>query len=118
NNMRFFLHARPELRRLEDLRGQRVAITRLGSGIHLATTIVLERAGLDPVRDVQLIQSGAADAPLAALVGGAADAGMVADPINFFAERQGFPQLATLTDYRVPFSQGALAVRRSTLESS
>jgi NitT/TauT family transport system substrate-binding protein len=117
NLMRFFLHARPEIRRVEDLRGQRVAITRLGSGIHLATTIVLERAGLDPNRDVILLQTGASDAPLTALVSGAADAGMMADPTNFFAERQGFPQLVSLTDYQIPFSQGALAVSRGTLES-
>jgi NitT/TauT family transport system substrate-binding protein len=117
NLMRFFLHARPEIRQVEDLRGQRVAITRLGSGIHLATTIVLERAGFEANRDVTLIQTGASDAPLTALIGGAADAGMMADPTNFFAARQGFPQLVSLTDYRIPFSQGALAVSRSTLDS-
>lgn len=117
NMMRFFLHARPELRRIEDLRDQRVAITRLGSGIHLATTIVLRQAGLDPGRDVVLVQMGTADGPLTALLTGAADAGMMADPTNFFAERQGFPQLASLTDYRVPFAQGSLSVRRPTLEA-
>jgi NitT/TauT family transport system substrate-binding protein len=115
NRLRFFLHAPPDIQRVEDLRDKRVAITRLGSGIHLATQVVLERAGLEPGRDVQLAQAGTGDAALAALVSGGVDAAMLALPINLLAERQGFPQLVDLKGYGIPYSQGALAVTRSTL---
>jgi NitT/TauT family transport system substrate-binding protein len=117
NLMRFYLNARPEIRRVEDLRDKRIAITRLGSGVHLATQIVLEKAGLEAGRDAQLIQAGAADSQLSALVSGAADAATFALPTNLIAERQGYPQLADLKNYRVPYMQGALAVTRPTLQA-
>jgi NitT/TauT family transport system substrate-binding protein len=117
NLMRFYLNARPEIRRVEDLRDKRIAITRLGSGVHLATQIVLEKAGLEAGRDAQLLQAGAADSQLSALVSGAADAATFALPTNLIAERQGYPQLADLKAYRVPYMQGALAVTRPTLEA-
>ncbi len=115
NMMRFFLHARPDIRRVEDLRDKRVAITRLGSGIHLATQTVLERAGLEPGRDVALIQAGTTSAALSALASGQLDAAMLAVPDNLLAERNGFPLLVDLKDYRLPYSQGSLAVTRTTL---
>jgi NitT/TauT family transport system substrate-binding protein len=117
NMMRFFLHARPDIQNIESLRGKRVAITRLGSGIHLATSIVLQRAGLEAGRDVQLAQAGTVDAALTALVSGGVEAAMLSLPTNLLAERQGFPLLADLKGYRVPYMQGALAVTRSTLET-
>src|SRR5438309_723727 len=68
--MHFMLQARPEIRRVEDLRDKRVAITRLGSGVHLATMVTLSKAGLEAGRDVLLVQAGGVDQVLGALVGG------------------------------------------------
>jgi ABC-type nitrate/sulfonate/bicarbonate transport system substrate-binding protein len=113
--MHFMLHAQPTIRRVEDLRDKRVAITRLGSGIHLATTIVLERAGLEAGRDTALVQAGAVDQALAALASGSVEAAMLAPPFDLFAEREGFPLLVDTKSYRIPYMQGALAVRRGVL---
>ncbi len=116
NMMRFFLHAQPEIRRVEDLRGKRVVITRLGSGIHLATFKVLEQAGLDPGRDTAIIQAGTVNNALSALASDQVEAAMLSAPTNILAERQGFPLLVDLKDFHIPYSQGALAVTRTTLE--
>jgi NitT/TauT family transport system substrate-binding protein len=115
NMMRFYLHAKPEVRRVEDLRGKQAAITRLGSGVHLAMETVLERAGLEPGRDVALVQTGTSGAAVTALATGQFDAAMLAAPDNLHAERQGFPLLADLKDYRVPYSQGSLSTTRAML---
>ncbi|HLH25347.1 MAG TPA: ABC transporter substrate-binding protein [Chloroflexota bacterium] len=113
--MHFMLHARPDIRRVEDLRDKRVAITRLGSGVHLATTVTLAKAGLEAGRDVLLVQAGGVDQVLGALVGGSVEAGMLALPFNFLAEREGYPQVVDVRDYAIPYMQGSLAVTRSTL---
>jgi hypothetical protein len=42
---------------------------------------------------------------------------MLALPTNLIAQREGFPQLADLKDYRIPYTQGALAVTRTTLDT-
>ncbi|HZS00866.1 MAG TPA: ABC transporter substrate-binding protein [Chloroflexota bacterium] len=115
--MHFMLQARPDIRRVEDLRDKRVAITRLGSGIHLATTVTLAKAGLEAGRDVLLVQAGGVDQVLGALVGGSVEAGMLALPFNFLAERQGFPQLVDVRDYQIPYMQGSLAVTKATLDA-
>ena len=116
NMMRFFLQTRPEIRRVEDLRNKRVAITRLGSGVHLATIKVLEQAGLDPGRDTALIQAGTVNNALSALASDQVEAAMLSTPTNILAERQGFPLLVDVKDLHIPYSQGALAVTRTTLE--
>jgi NitT/TauT family transport system substrate-binding protein len=115
NIMSFLLHARPEIRRVEDLRDKRLAITRLGSGIHLASQMVLRQAGLEAGRDVALVQAGTTDAALTALISGAADAALMSAPTNILAEREGFPQLADLKDFHFPYSQTAVVVTRGTL---
>ncbi|SRR5579885_2026281 len=116
NMMRFFLDAQPAIKSVEDLRGKRVAITRLGSGVHLATVKVLEGAGLDPGRDTAIIQAGTVNNELSALTSQQVEAAMLSAPTNILAERQGFPLLVDMKDYHIPYSQGALAVTRSTLD--
>jgi ABC-type nitrate/sulfonate/bicarbonate transport system substrate-binding protein len=117
NEMRYFLHARPEIRRIEDLRGQRIGITRRGAGIDMATRIFLERAGLSYERDATIIQLGTARDQINGLVAGAVDAAVVAVPTNFQAERLGFPKVADTKQYHVPFPTNVLAVRRDFLAS-
>ena len=117
NEMRYFLHARPEIRRIEDLRGQRIGITRRGAGIDMATRIFLERAGLSYERDATIIQLGTARDQVNGLVAGAVEAAVVAVPTNFLAERLGFPRGADTKEYHVPFPTNVLAVRRELLAS-
>jgi NitT/TauT family transport system substrate-binding protein len=117
NRLRFYLHAQPDLRRVEDLRDKRVAITRLGSGNHLSAQITLARAGLTAGRDVQLLQAGAADALLTALLNGNADGAMLGSAQHFIARRQGYPLLVDTADYQIPYMQTSLAVTRASLAS-
>src|SRR5581483_6230144 len=115
NEMRFFVHAQPDIRRIEDLRGKSLGITRRGSGINLAADIVLDKAGLEPGSDVALQELGTVQNEYGALTSGQVAALILSAPTNILAARQGYPQIADLKDYHVPYSQGALAVTRSTL---
>jgi NitT/TauT family transport system substrate-binding protein len=115
NEMRFFVHAQPDIRRVEDLRGKQLGITRRGSGINLAADIVLDKAGLEPGSDVALQELGTVQNEYSALTSGQVAAVILSAPSNILAERQGYPQIADLKNYHVPYSQGALAVTRSTL---
>jgi NitT/TauT family transport system substrate-binding protein len=117
NRLRFYLHTQPDIRRVEDLRDKRVAITRLGSGNHLSAQISLGRAGLTAGRDVQLLQAGAVDALLTALLNGSADGGMLGSAQHFIARQQGYPILVDTGEYQIPYMQTSLAVTRGTLAS-
>jgi ABC-type nitrate/sulfonate/bicarbonate transport system substrate-binding protein len=115
NEMRFFVHAQPDIRRIEDLRGKQLGITRRGSGVNLAADIVLDAAGLEPGSDVALQELGTVQNEFSALTSGQIAAVILSAPSNILAARQGYPQIADLKDYHVPYSQGALAVTRHTL---
>src|SRR5256885_5113022 len=58
NTVPFQLWARPELSQLKDLKGKLIANTPAGTSLNLATSILLMRAGLDPMKDVKLITVG------------------------------------------------------------
>jgi len=109
------LHARPDIRRVEDLRDKRISITRLGSGGAMVTEILLQRAGLVAGRDATLVQSGTVENQIAALVGNAVDAATVGVPATFVAEREGFPLLADGYESRIPSMHGVVAVTRPYL---
>jgi ABC-type nitrate/sulfonate/bicarbonate transport system substrate-binding protein len=118
NYMPFLLHARPEIRRVEDLRGQRLAVTRFGGGISMAAHLLVQRAGLTPGPDVTMIQAGTAENQVNGMLAGAFEAAMVDLPANFVLEREGYPLLANVYDARIPSMHGVVAVTRPYLEQN
>ena len=51
------LITRPEIKRPEDLKGKRIAISRFGSASDYATQLALEKLNVNP-KDVSIIQAG------------------------------------------------------------
>src|SRR5581483_11399068 len=70
NQLSFFVHAQPDVRRIEDLRGKQLGITRRGSGVNLAADVVLDKAGLEPGPDVALQELGTVQNEFGALTSG------------------------------------------------
>ncbi len=50
--------AKPEITKLEQLRGKRVGVTRIGSNTHFFSVQVFRRAGMNPDKDFTFIQTG------------------------------------------------------------
>jgi ABC-type nitrate/sulfonate/bicarbonate transport system substrate-binding protein len=118
NEMRYFLHARPDIRRVEDLQGKRIGITRRGGAISLAVEILLNKHGLKAGQDAAVIELGTAANQVSGLVAGAVDAAVVALPTNLIAEREGFPLLEDTKQHNVAFLANAIAVRRPYLTAN
>jgi NitT/TauT family transport system substrate-binding protein len=116
--MDFTLYARPEIRRVEDLKGKRLGVTRFGGGLHLAALIILERHGLDPERDVALSQLGGTPEIFAALSGGAVDAGMFTSPEIFLADDQGYTRLKASLDYQIPYTMAGTGASQRFLREN
>ena len=60
--------AAPEITSVKQLKGKRIAVSRFGSGSHILTNLVLKQAGLDPQKDVTVLQIGNSAARLAAIM--------------------------------------------------
>jgi len=107
--------ARQEIKRPEDLKGKKIGINRIGSNPHYFAVQALRQKGLDPAKDVQLIQSGGSPETLAALVSGALDAATLNPPADTQAISQGFHYVIYGADQRVPYVATAFVTLRPVL---
>ena len=54
----FYIVVQPEIKSLQDLRGKPVGVTRFGSSTDFTMRYILKKAGLEPDKDVPLLQMG------------------------------------------------------------
>lgn len=54
----FYLAVRPEINSIQDLKGRPVGVTRFGSSTDFTMRFLLRRAGLEPQKDVPILQMG------------------------------------------------------------
>jgi len=107
--------AGPEIKRPEDLKGKKIGINRIGSNPHYFAVQALRQKGLDPTKDVQLIQSGGSPETLAALISGNLQAAALNPPADTQALAQGFHYVIYGPDQRVPYVATAFVTRRQVL---
>jgi NitT/TauT family transport system substrate-binding protein len=112
------LLVRPEIKRPEDLKGKRVAISRFGSASDYATQVALEKIGVNP-KEVTVVQVGGNLTRYAALMNGTIHATLLAEPLTTMGIRQHkMNSLIDLAESGVPFPQNCFIVRRSYLEAN
>ena len=60
----------PAIQKPEDLKGKSIGISRFGTSIDTAARIAIQHYGLEPIKDVSLVQVGAVSSAVASLRGG------------------------------------------------
>src|SRR4051794_13134471 len=84
---------KPEIKRVEDLRGKKVGVTTFGSLTDFLVRHILRKKGLNPDRDITLIQIGGDPERIGALKQGAIDAASLSFPGYGIAMKIGYPML-------------------------
>ena len=110
------LLVKPEIKRPEDLRGKRLAISTFGSLGDFLNRHIIKKYGMEPGRDVILITIGNTPERIQALVSGGVDAADLNYPADAQAERLGFK---VLWDAKQEVSYPSMSVvtrRKSVLE--
>src|SRR5262245_25527002 len=115
NRFNYVMVTLPELLKPADLKGKTLAISRLGSGDEFATREALRRWGLDPDKDVRLLQVGLTLARLAALQGRHVHGSLLSPPQIVEVQRMGLNVLADLTDLDVEYAHYTLATKGSLI---
>jgi len=118
SDMRYFLEARPDIQRVEDLRGKKIGITRRGGAIDVAAHLLLEKHGMTYGSDVAIIELGTAQNQIQGLSAGVVDAAIVALPTNLMAEREGAHLVEDTKQHGIKFPTNVIAVRRGYLQSN
>lgn len=84
------LLVRPEIRKPEDLRGKKLAVSGFGSLADFLERYIIKKYGLEPGRDVIILAIGTQPDRLQALATGVVDAADLSHPADVQAERKGF----------------------------
>jgi NitT/TauT family transport system substrate-binding protein len=93
---RHHLISRPEIKDVKDLKGKTVGITSFGSTSDFILRIILEKNGLDPNKDVSIVQTGGQPEGMAAMVGGKIYAQRMSFPLHLKAIQLGMRELVDL----------------------
>ena len=108
--------ADPKITKPTELKGTRMAIDRLGDYSDFRARKVLEMFGLEPQKDVFLLQIGGQTARFAALKSGQVQSTFVAAPLTLVARKAGFRSLVDLADLGFPSTSASLVIMKSTAD--
>jgi ABC-type nitrate/sulfonate/bicarbonate transport system substrate-binding protein len=95
----FHMMARPEIKRIQDLKGKAVAVTAIAATDALGARAMAKAAGMNAEQDLVIVASGNTANAFAALQGGAVAAALLSIPFNFKAEELGYRSLGNVADY-------------------
>jgi ABC-type nitrate/sulfonate/bicarbonate transport system substrate-binding protein len=95
----FHMMVRPEIKRIQDLKGKAVAVTALAATDAVGARVMAKTAGLNPDQDLVFVASGSTANAFAALQGGAVAAALLSIPFNFKGEEMGYRSVGNVADY-------------------
>lgn len=115
NKAGFWVYSNPAITDVSGLRGKRFGVTRFGGALDFISRYFLKNSGLDPRKDVSMIQVGSTPDIVVALAGRSIDAGTLSLPSNLQAKKLGFRELADLTDVGASYPSAGLTARKQFL---
>jgi NitT/TauT family transport system substrate-binding protein len=102
-NMPFFdWYAQSKFKSIAQTKGGRYAVSKYGSLTDSLTRYALRSAGLDPDKDVNILQLGGSTQSLAAMEAGQIDASILSSPQTYMAADKGFVKLMSQRDQIAP----------------
>src|ERR1044071_9907211 len=111
----YWLMSKAEIKTAEQLKGGSVAIATFGGLSDGMARIALQKLGLNPVKDITLIQIGTIPERLSALDSGKVQAAMLNAPDNFRAQKRG---LYKLMGVRLPYQGIGVGTTRAFIREN
>jgi len=113
----FYVISRPEIQKIEDLKGKSIGFGRFGSNTDFAARLLLEKYGLVANKDVAMIQTVGGNATVLAVSTGKVHAGVTTDVGMLEGKKLGLRALFAFKDLGIPFAHAGFAAKRSFLKS-
>lgn len=118
SRMVYQIWALPEIQQMRDLKGRPISPSGPGTEPHYALSLVLKKAGLDPVRDVKQLPIRGSQNRIAALLSRQVYATVLNPPFTSAARRAGLRLLADTRDLDVQHQGIALATLESLINTN
>src|SRR5450631_838531 len=110
--------AQPKIKQWKDLKGSTAGVSTFGSLTDQLTRYMLKRNGLEPEKDVQLVQVGTTASSLQALKAGRLALGILSPPFKWMAQEAGFTQLGTQMDIAPQWPKHAFLAKRKFIDDN
>ena len=114
----WWIFSQPNVNRMEDLKGKVFGTTRFGTQSDLASRIALRLHGLDPERDVTMVQTGGPAETVTAMMTGKVHAAAISPPATLQAKRVKLKDLMDLSKLDVEYHVNGLVTTRRFLKSN
>jgi NitT/TauT family transport system substrate-binding protein len=117
NTLTFQLYTDKTITRPDQLKGKAVGVTRFGSSTDFAMRYAMEKYGLDPNKDLTILQLGNVPALLSAMEAGKIQGAMLSAPTTIRAKKLGYPMLADLQMLGLEYQHTGIASTRALIKS-
>ncbi len=117
NKILFQFFTTREVSRPGELKGKRVGISRFGSGSDFALRAALRELGLEPNKDVAILQLGTTPVRMAALEAGSIQGTVLLPPETLMAKKKGYRLLVDLAATQFEFLNMGVATSRAFAKS-
>ncbi len=108
--------ARPGIAGPKDMKGKKIAVSRYGAFSDIQTRFVIRQWGMDPDKDVQILQIGNSAARSAALASGGVDGAIVTPAFVPFARNAGLQVIFDLSTIKTKFASQIMVAHDSLVK--
>ena len=115
NTVRWHIIARPEIKKIEDLKGKRIGYSGYGAMTHFMALVFAQRMGWDPQQDVSLMSGALA---VDTLKNGTVDAFIGDEVARTMAFSAGFNPIQDMKEWNLPIAGSGINVEREWLKSN
>ena len=118
NGFVFKVYSVPEISTPAQLKGKKLGVSRYGATSDFAVRLALKKWGLNPERDVNILQIGTSQDTVRALQAKMLDAGVTSGTSSLVARKAGFRELGDLADLGLDYPSSAIGTTRSYLQKN
>ena len=114
----FSIFSRPDISRIADLKGKLFGATRFGTLSDFASRFALEKSGLNPERDITMVQTGGQPETVLALLTGKVQAAALSVPATMRARKANMRELLDMAKLEATIHQNGVVTTRKYLKTN
>ena len=118
NGFIFKVFAAPEITNPAQLRGKKLGVSRYGATSDFAIRLALKKWGLNPERDVHILQIGTTQDTVRAMQTKMLDAGVLSGTASLIARKAGFRELGDLADLGLDYPMAPIGATKSYIQKN
>lgn len=114
----FWIYGQPNIARMEDLKGKVFGTTRFGTLSDLASRFALRHHGIDPERDITMVQTGGPAETVAAIAAGKIHAAALSPPATLQAKKAKLRELLDMSKLDAEYHVNGVVTSRRYLKTN